>query len=576
MSAPLPPPPGTDAVQDTLKLAKPLLFQSGFLFSPVINILVLTSSLYMMQVFDRVMTSQSMSTLFYLTLISVGALVILALLDLVRGRIISRIGSWMESRLASEGLQRAVEASLTGRDYRTEVLRDLATLRGFFSGQGVLNLFDLPWVPVYVLVVFALHPAMGTLTLVGAGILAFLAWLNDRVTQSLLKKAGQSSSKGLRQIESAFRNAEAIDVMGMLPGLLHRWRGDNNSVQEMQVKAADLSGNIMSFSKFVRLSLQIFVLAIGAELVLQRELTSGGMIAGSIIISRALAPIESAIGSWRYTLSAWEAYNRLKDMFSRPLLRPYAMQLPRPNGYLTVEGVTYVPPGAKHPVIKGISCDVKPGTVAALVGPSAAGKSTLARLCVGAYPPTYGNVRLDWADVFLWDRTDFSPHVGYVPQDVELFAGTVRDNISRLLEAEPAEVVEAAQMAGAHEMILRLPQGYETDIGDGGALLSGGQRQRIALARALFRNPQFIVLDEPNSSLDSEGEEALNQAIFKAKQRGATVLLIGHRPSILVHVDTIIIIRDGRVEGTGPKDEILSKIMPKTASQQRVGGGGTA
>jgi len=455
-------------------------------------------------------------------------------------------------------------------------LRDLATLRGFFSGQGVLNLFDLPWVPVYVLVVFALHPAMGTLTLVGAGILAFLAWLNDRVTQSLLKKAGQSSSKGLRQIESAFRNAEAIDVMGMLPGLLHRWRGDNNSVQEMQVKAADLSGNIMSFSKFVRLSLQIFVLAIGAELVLQRELTSGGMIAGSIIISRALAPIESAIGSWRYTLSAWEAYNRLKDMFSRPLLRPYAMQLPRPKGYLTVEGVTYVPPGAKHPVIKGISCDVKPGTVAALVGPSAAGKSTLARLCVGAYPPTYGNVRLDGADVFLWDRTDFSPHVGYVPQDVELFAGTVRDNISRLLEAEPAEVVEAAQMAGAHEMILRLPQGYETDIGDGGALLSGGQRQRIALARALFRNPQFIVLDEPNSSLDSEGEEALNQAIFKAKQRGATVLLIGHRPSILVHVDTIIIIRDGRVEGTGPKDEILSKIMPKTASQQRVGGGGTA
>lgn len=559
--APLSPAAPTDPVREARLKIMPLIWQV-LAFSMVLNILVMTSSFYMMQVFDRVLTTHNTSTLFYLTLIAVGALLLLGGLEFVRTRIMSRVGIWFEARLIPEGLQRAVEASLMGKDYRTEILRDLAALRNFFTGSGILNLFDLPWLFIYLLVVYLLHPVLGHITLLGALMLAGLAWLNDRVTHSDLKEAGTQGQRIYQRAEAAIRNAEAIDVMGMLKGLVHRWRSDNWQVQQLQIKAADRSGSIMAISKFARMALQIVVLAAGAKLALDRELTSGGMIAASIIISRALAPIESATGNWRYTLTAWQTYLRLQETFRRPLLRPEAMQLPPPKGHLLVEGVSYVVPGQKMPIIKGVSFEIRPGTVTALVGPSAAGKSTLARLCVGAYAPAYGNVRLDGADVFQWNREDFGQHVGYLPQDVELFAGTVRDNISRLLPSEPSDVVEAAQMVGAHQMILRLPQGYETEIGDGGILLSGGQRQRIGLARALFRKPQFVVLDEPNSSLDSEGEEALNQAILGLKQRNATVLLIGHRPSILTHVDVIIVLREGRIEMMGPRNEILARILP--------------
>ena len=554
--------PARNPVKETLDRARPLLWQVGLVFSPVINVLVLTSSFYMMQVFDRVLTSQNTTTLLYLTSIALLAIGILSLLEMVRGRIMSRIGTWFEARLTAEGLQRAVESTLMGREYRTELLRDLAALRGFFASGGTLNLFDVPWIPVYLLVVYLLHPILGHVALLGAIALTALAYLNDRVTFKQLRESGTQAQKSMRQAESAIRNAEAIDVMGMLPGLVHRWRTDNDHIQTLQMEATDRSGNIMAITKFARLALQILILALGAKLVLSRELTSGGMMASSIIIARALSPIESAIGSWRYTLSAIEAYKRLREIYSKPLLRAAAMQLPAPKGHLTAEGVTYIPAGMKMPIIKGVTFEIRPGTVTAIVGPSAAGKSTLARLCVGAYQPAYGNVRLDGADVFLWDRSDFAQHVGYLPQDVELFAGTVRDNIARLMPCEPAEVVEAAQMAGAHDMILRLPQGYETEIGDGGMLLSAGQRQRIALARSMFRNPQFIVMDEPNSSLDAEGEEALNRAIATMKQRGMTVLVIGHRPGILANVDNIVVLRDGRIDMQGPKADIMAKIMP--------------
>ncbi len=561
------PSPLQDPVKQTLAKTIPALLQVIFVFTPIISVLVLSSSLYMMQVFDRVLTGQSLSTLFYLTIIAVGATAMLAVLELVRSRMMSRIGNWIESRLTAEALSRAVEASLLGREYRTEMLRDLAVLRNFFANPATLNLFDSPFIIIYLLVVYYMHPTLGFITAAGAVGLALLAWFNDRVTQGAMRESGIIAQKTFRQAESAIRNAEVIDVMGMMPGLLHRWRSDNDRVQELQLSASDRAGNVMAFTKFVRLGLQIFVMAVGVVLVLHRELTSGGMIACSIIISRALSPIESSIGSWRYNLVAWQSFLRLREIFSRPMLRNSSMQLPAPRGHLTVEGVSYAPPGAKAAIIKGVSFEIKPGTVTAMVGPSAAGKSTLARLCVGAYLPGYGNVRLDGADVFLWERADFGQYVGYLPQDVELFSGTIRDNISRLLPATPAEVVEAAQLAGAHELILRLPQGYETEIGDGGAFLSGGQRQRIGLARALFRNPQFVVLDEPNSSLDGEGEDALNRAILSLKDRGATVLLIGHRPSILAHVDNLIVLREGRIEMMGPKSDIMSKIMP---APQRV------
>lgn len=560
---PASPPAAASAVVEVKRAILRPVLQIGLIFSPVVNILVLTSSLYMMQVFDRVMTSQSMDTLVFLTIIALAATALMAALELVRSRIMTRLGLWLETRLAAEAIDRAVEATLLGREYRTEVLRDLAALRNFFTNPATLNLFDVPWVPVYLIVVALLNWKLGALALVGALLLGGLAWLNDRVTSEAVKESGVKGQRNFKQAEAAIRNAEVLDVMGMTGGLVRRWRIDSDAAHQASLHAADRSGDVVAFSKFARLALQLLVMALGAHLALSRELSSGGMIASSIIISRALAPIEAAIGSWKYTLSSWQAFQRIRDTYARPLLRASSMRLPKPKGHLSVELVSFVPPGSKFPVVKGVSFEIKPGQITALVGPSAAGKSTLARLCVGAYPPAYGNVRLDGADVFLWNRDDFSPHVGYLPQDVELFSGTIRDNISRLMPSDPAEVVQAAQMAGAHDMILRLPQGYETEIGEGGVLLSGGQRQRIALARALFRNPQLIVLDEPNSSLDSEGEEALNRAIAGMKQRGATVLLIGHRPSILQHVDTIIVMRDGRIELMGPKADILAKIMPQ-------------
>lgn len=554
-----------NAVAQTLNRVRPLLWQISLVFSPVVNILVLTSSLYMMQVFDRVLTSQSQATLFYLTLIAVGALALMSAIEMVRTRIMTRVGTWIEARLTAEGLQRAVEATLTGHPYRTELLRDLAGLRTFFSTPSTLTLLDVPWIPVYLVVVYAMHPMLGHIALFGTIALTAMAWWNDKITHKDLVDSALLSQKNFRDADSAIRNAETLDVMGMTPGLLHRWRTENDRIQALQQSAADRGGNIMTISRFVRQALQILILAVGAELVLNRELTSGGMIACSIIIARALAPVESAMSSWRQTLAAWGSYQRLKTTFEKPMLRAQSMALPRPAGNLSVEGVSYVPQGGKVPIIKGVSFAIKAGTVTAVVGPSAAGKSTLARLCVGAYPPSYGNVRLDGADVFLWERSNFAPHVGYLPQGVELFAGTVRENISRLMPAEPNEVVEAAQLAGAHDMILRLPQGYETEIGDGGALLSAGQRQRIALARTVFRNPQFVVMDEPNSSLDAEGEDALNRAIAGLKQRGATVLVIGHRPGILAHADNIVVLRDGKIDMMGPKAEVLAKIMPQQA-----------
>jgi len=562
-----------DLVQVMLDRAKPLLVQV-FIFSIIINMLVLTSSIYMMQVFDRVMSSQSVATLLYLTLIAVFALGLMSALDLVRARILTRIGTWLEASLGSEALRRAVDASLLGQSYRTEALRDLGTLRNFMGGSGILTLFDIIPALMFFIIIYAFHPMLGHIALLGALVLLAIAVVNDRVTHGPIREANNKAQLALRQADSAMQHAEALDVMGMTPGLISRWRASSTEVLKLQTTASDRGATASAVSKFIRLLLQIAVLGVGAYLVLLREMTAGQMMASSIIMSRALSPVEQSIGTWRHVISALEAKKRLHEMLSRPLLRADSMQLPAPKGLLAAEGVSYMPPQSKTPILRGISFSLPPGSVTAIVGPSAAGKSTLARLCVGAYAPTYGNMRLDGADVYLWERQDFGRHVGYLPQNVELFAGTVRDNIARLQQAEPSEVVEAAQIAGAHEMILRLPQGYETEIGDSGSLLSGGQRQRIGLARALFRKPQLVVLDEPNSSLDAEGEEALNGAIGRMKALGATIVLIGHRPSILAHVDTLMVLRDGHIEMMGPRDEIAQRIMPKPP--QRVAAGRAA
>jgi PrtD family type I secretion system ABC transporter len=531
------------------------------LFSLCINLLLLTVPLYMLQVFDRVLASQSQETLVFLTIIAVGAVLVLGLLELVRSRILVRASRWLEEMLAPAAFERSIAAALYGRPYRTEALRDLGQLRSFLAGSAIFSLFDAPWVPIYLLVIFLLHPVVGFVALAGAIVLFALAVLNELLTRKPLRTANCDAMHGMQRAEATMRNAEAIDAMGMMPGVVASWLSMNDRALEQQVLASDRAGTVLAVSKFLRLAVQIAVLGAGAFLAVRHELTPGAMIAGSILTSRALAPVEQAIGTWKQVIGARAAYARLKSHFAETrLLRATGMPLPAPRGHLRVEGVTFAYPGTTRAALKAVSCELLPGEALAIVGPSAAGKSTLARLLIGVWPPNAGAVRLDGADVHTWDREDFGRYVGYLPQDVELFAGTVQENIARLGEARPAAIHQAAQMAGVHEMILRLPRGYDTEIGEGGAILSGGQRQRIALARALLGPPRFLVLDEPNSNLDGSGEEALSNAIAAVKAAGGTVVIIAHRPSMLAHVDKILLLRNGQVEAFGMREEVMKLI----------------
>jgi ATP-binding cassette subfamily C protein/ATP-binding cassette subfamily C protein EexD len=530
------------------------------LFSMFINILILTVPLYMLQIFDRVLASESLETLLYLSLIALGAIVTLGLLELVRSRILVRLSSWIEQHLAPEAFERSVAATLRGKPYRTEALRDLGQLRSLFAGPAILALFDAPWVPIFLVAVFLLHPVIGTIAAAGALLLFVFAVLNELAIRTPWRAANQAAIRSMQRAEATTRNAEAIDAMGMMPAVVARWLSTNREVLRHQATASDRAGSFVALSKFWRLAVQIAVLGAGAFLAVERELTAGGMIAGSILTSRALAPVDHSIGTWRQVVAARAAYLRLWSMFRSITPRVSSMPLPPPQGHLAVERLAFAYPGSGASALRGITLEILPGQALAVVGPSAAGKSTLARLLVGVWPPSSGVVRLDGADVSLWDRADFGRYVGYLPQDVELFAGTVRDNIARMGDPPPGAVVHAAKMARVHDMILRLPLGYETEIGEGGTVLSGGQRQRIALARALLGRPRLLVLDEPNSNLDSEGEQALSDAIQAVKDDRGAVVIIAHRPSLLEHVDKILVLRDGQIHAYGASDEIMKLI----------------
>ena len=534
------------------------------LFGMFVNILQLTVPLYMMQVFDRVIASSSMETLIWLTLLAGAALLMMSIADVARTRIMNRIGGWFAAKLGPELFERSIHAALDKESYNTEALRDMQTVQGFFSGQSLNALFDSPWVPVYLLFIYMLHPILGVVATVGALILFSLAALNEFATRKLLYQAGVATQLSFGHVSSAARNAEVVDAMGMLPGLAAKWLKVNGAAGQLSSRATDRAALILASSKFFRLAVQMSMLGAGAVLVISQDITAGAMIAGSIMMSRALAPVEQAIGSWRQLVGARAAFARLKLLFNTPARRSGSMQLPVPDGRLELESVSLMFPGATKPTIKGVSFACEPGTALAVIGPSASGKSTLARLMVGTTKPSAGHVRLDGADVYIWERGDFGRHVGYLPQDVELFAGTVRDNISRMMDAEPAAIVDAAKLAGVHEMILSLPDGYDTEIGAGGASLSGGQRQRVALARALFGRPRLIVLDEPNASLDSQGEVALAEAVLRMKADGATVVVIAHRPSILKAVDRILVLREGALEMDGPTAEVIAKLAQPT------------
>ena len=546
-------------------------FVAVVVFSLFINVLMLTAPLYMLQIFDRVIASRSEDTLLYLTLIAGVALLTLAALEITRSRIMVGLSSWLDKRLSGTVLEGSIGMSVAAAgEPSIQGLRDLSTFRTFLAGSGMFPILDAPWTPIFIAVIFLMHPVLGWLALGSAIVLFCLALANEVTTRDLLRRSGGASITSLRQAESAVRNAHVIEAMGMMPNLVKRWHSKNAEMLDFQVRASTRAGAITATSKFIRQGLQVGVLGCGAWLALGGEITAGMMIAASILMSRALAPVEQAIGSWKSAIAAREAYRRVRDQLGATPVRGAETALPRPEGRLTVEGLTYFHPGAAEATLQGVSFRLEPGEMLGLIGPTAAGKTTLAALLVGIAKPRVGHVRLDGADMADWAGEDLGRHIGYLPQDIELFAGTVRDNIARMGEADPESIVSAAQLAGVHEMILQLPNAYETEIGEAGAALSGGQRQRIGLARSVFGHPRFVVLDEPNASLDAAGEEALINAIVTLKQRGTTLVVIAHRPSILRHVDKALVLRAGTVEAFGPPSEVLPTVtrpQPATGAQ---------
>lgn len=558
---------GTDSAMELATQASRKAFIYVGVFSFFVNILMLTVPIYMLQLFDRVLASRSYDTLIYLTIIAIFALLTFALLDIARSRILIQVSHWLDNFLSPQALSKSADELLQGRLYGSQSLRDITSLRQFLGSPSIFSIFDSPWVPMYLLVIFLLHPLLGILATIGAVILFVMALINELVTSAPLAEANSLAMKTQAQTDSTMRNAEVIQAMGMMPNLVRRWYEENEKSITLQCYASRLSGTILSISKFARLSLQLLMLGTGAYLVVQNQITPGAMIAGSILLSRALAPVEQAIGTWKQMLSARQSYNRLLLHFSTPSARASGIQLPTPKGHVEVKGAYYVPPNMQKPVISNINMDIQVGEMVAMIGPAAAGKSTLARLLVGAIQANSGSVRLDGANVYTWDRVDFGKYLGYLPQDVELFTGTVKDNIARMGKPDEKAIIEAAKLADVHEMILQLPNGYETEITAENFTLSGGQRQRIALARALYKNPKVLVLDEPNSNLDGEGELALMRALETMRSKGSTIIVIAHRPSLLKIVDKIVVLNQGQIQFSGPRDEILSKINQLSSQQ---------
>jgi len=428
-------------------------------------------------------------------------------------------------------------------------------------------LLDAPWAPIFIIALFALHPILGLTGVAGGVVLFSLAILNEVLTKHPLRRASLAASKTHQRAESALRNAEVIRAMGMGEGVLRLWRRESAGTNEAQRAAGTRGATILAISKFVRLLIQTLILGIGAWLVIQQEASAGAMFASSFLLGRALAPVENAIGTWKSLVAARLARRRLGELVGTNPEETRGMALPRPLGGLVAERLVFVPPGGEEPTLRGVSFELLPGEVLGVIGPSAAGKSTLARLIAGTWTPSAGKVRLDGAEISVWHDSGGSHHIGYLPQDIELFAGTVRDNIARLGEAGPSAVIEAAQLVGLHELIMRMPKGYNSEIGDAGLRLSGGQRQRIGLARAIFGHPRLVILDEPNASLDHEGEEALHQAIGRLKELGTTVVMIAHRPSVLGLADKLLLLRNGIVEAYGTRAEVIAKLNAPVAGR---------
>jgi len=548
--------------------AKTAFVMAGF-FSMFINILMLVPTLYMLQLYGRVVTSRSEETLIMLTGIVVVLFITLGLLEIVRSRVLIRISNKMDKQLNKRVFDSLFKlAEKYPNKASATALSDLTQIRQFMTGNGLFAFFDAPWLPIYVAVLFMFHPDYGYFSLVAIVILLIITMLNEFSTKGKLKKANEFNSEAMMYVNSNLRNAEVIHAMGMKDNIRERWQEKHFNFLNAQSKASASASIWANTSKITRMMLQSLMLGLGGYLAITNEVNSGMMIAGSIMLGRALAPLDLMVNTWKQFSGARTSYVRLNALLNDFPKEMEYMELPAPSGELILEQVVVVPPNGKEPSIRGISMAINKGDVVGIIGPSAAGKSSLARAILGLWPLHNGKVRLDKADISQWDKVALGKYIGYLPQDIELFQGTVSENIARFGEIDPKKVVEAAQKADVHEMILRLPDGYDTKIGVGGSSLSGGQRQRIGLVRAIYNNPILVVLDEPNSNLDELGEQGLIDAINSLKANGSTVIIITHRPNILQVTNKLVVMKNGLLEMYGATNEVLAKLRGNKAPPQ--------
>ncbi|MGE4335411.1 MAG: type I secretion system permease/ATPase [Pigmentiphaga sp.] len=560
-----------NSLMAALKACKGSFISVGF-FSFFVNALMLVPSFYMLQVYGRVVTSGSIPTLVMLTLIMTILLGTMGSLEWVRSRIMVRLSTRLDVLLSRDLYRASFRKALDsgGMDASAQPLNDLTGLRQFLTGNGLFAFFDTPWLPVYIGVMFLFHPWYGWFAIACAIVLLVLAVVNEKLTGKAIAEANRQNIAANLHTNKTLRNAEVIESMGMLETLMGRWGERQRQVLLLQSQASDKGGMVTSFSKTFRMLSQSLILGLGAYLAVEHEINPGLMIAGSILLGRALAPIDLMIGSWKGFISARSQYARLNDILDEQQAEPQRMSLPAPEGHVLVENLIVSAPGSKAPILRNVSFAVPAGSVVGVIGPSASGKSTLARALLGVWAPQHGVVRLDGADINNWDKRELGPYVGYLPQDIELFEGSISENIARFREVDPEKVIQAAKTAGVHEMILQLQEGYDTVIGTAGVNLSGGQRQRIGLARAIYGNPRLIILDEPNSNLDEVGERALALAIQQLKATGATVFIITHRTSILAQLDRLLVLSNGAIALYGPREKVMAELNKQQASAQKI------
>lgn len=547
-----------------------LTFAATVIFSFFINLLMFVGPLYMLQMYDRVLASRNELTLLMLTIIAVTLLVTYGLLEAIRSRLLVRAGLQFDEVIAHPVFNRVVrQKSVSPASGSQIALSDIDKLREFMTGQGILAFFDAPWVPLFLALVWFFHPVLGIVATVGAVIIFCLALANEFATRSTLQDAGQANQQTAMYVNATMQNAEVIRAMGMERALTKRWLTQHDTVLDHQAKASGRAGMIMASSKFVRMSLQVFILGAGAYLAIQQQISPGIMIAASIVMGRALAPVEQAVGQWKSFVAARSAHKRLTQLFEALPDEPARLSLPTPKGDIRTEQLFATVPGTRQTVLKNVNFAINAGEIMALIGPSGSGKSTLVRHLVGAGTPASGAIRIDGTELQNWNVEQLGRHLGYLPQDVKLFRGSVAENIGRFQDdVDDAEVIAAAKLAGAHDMISDLPDGYNTDVGDDGRSLSGGQRQRVGLARALFREPSLVILDEPNSNLDSTGEQALVECIGQLKQMGKTVIIVTHKSNLLGLTDKVLMLVNGTVEKFGDTKSLFAQQKPQQPARK--------